>query len=141
MSESRFVLSVSRRPDSADGPVSWRLLSANNRLLAKSPAGFATFAESRAAVLALCAALPRTTATAMTVPTTGRWVWSLRADGAVVAVSGRSYERERECVESLRRALAAAASAPLAPADRDVVVELPTQPAPARTPHDLETTR
>lgn len=88
--------------------IAWRLLAANSRELGRSFASFATEDRCLAAIRALVAGLDSTVSSVGQAGGIGRWGWRLTLEGAVVAVSGRSYERQRECRYNLEQFLLAA---------------------------------
>lgn len=92
--------------------VLWRLVAGNNRPLGRAAGPLETVDLCRAAVLALARDLPDLRAVPDLARPAGRWAWQLvRPDGVVAAVSGRSYERERDMWASLAQFVAAAPEA------------------------------
>jgi hypothetical protein len=75
---------------------SWRLMGANNRELGRSALSYASYAGARRAVRDLQRHAERLVRTTVVDPTKGRWGWRIDLDGVVVAVSGRSYERDQD---------------------------------------------
>jgi hypothetical protein len=109
--------------DGARSPtVCWRLLSPNNRQLGRSAELFDDLAACRRALeqllLGLCDAEPLVTR--HTAPV--RWTWRLLLGNHVVAMSGRSFETERQATRTLDNFLASAALASVVPE----VVGIPT---------------
>jgi hypothetical protein len=75
----------------------WRLIGANNRELGR---GLATFSGLREARLAAGAVRQRSAELREQMdndPDNGSWGWRASLDGAVAAMSGRRYQRMREC--------------------------------------------
>jgi len=93
------------------GWTAWRLLSRNNRELGRSPDVYATVPECGAAVEHLRTVVEEATRLLSVDDRDGRWCWRLVADGVTVAVSARSYHRQRECVYSLDQFVVAVAAA------------------------------
>ena len=89
----------------------WRLLGRNNRELGRSPAVFSTVPECVAAVDRLKAVIGEAVRLLSVDDRDGRWCWRLVVDGAPVAVSSRSYHRQRECVYNLEQFIVAVADA------------------------------
>jgi hypothetical protein len=79
-----------------DSPLSWRLLAANNRDVARSATTYPDLATCLRAVVDLQARIEDTVAVAAR---SGRadWSWRLRVDGQDVAVSSRTYQRRLQC--------------------------------------------
>jgi uncharacterized protein YegP (UPF0339 family) len=76
--------------------LSWRLLAANNRDVARSALAYGALADCLDAV----AELRERVGDAMAVSTrTGRadWSWRLRLDARDIAVSSRTYQRRLQC--------------------------------------------
>lgn len=110
MSQSRFVfLALPAPAPAAEGASAfgWLLVSANNRLLGRSPGLFADFTAGHDAVVALRRDHERLEGAVLAVRDTARWTWQVRRDGVVVAESSRPYLRMRECRYNLERFLAA----------------------------------
>jgi len=97
------------REASDEEPVwtAWRLLSRNNRELGRSPGKFLSTQACVAAVERLRAVASDASRILSVDDRDGRWCWRLAADGVPVAVSSRSYHRQRECVYSLDHFMAA----------------------------------
>ncbi len=94
--------------------VAWRLLGANNRELGRSGSTFADLTGCIASIGALKQALEDSTSLVAPDPSTGSWYWRLDFGGEPLAVAGRAYRRQRECVYSLEQFRAAAPDAQLA---------------------------
>jgi uncharacterized protein YegP (UPF0339 family) len=79
-----------------DSPLSWRLLAANNRDVARSATPYPDLATCLKAVADLQARIEDAVAVAAR---SGRadWSWRLRVDGQDVAVSSRTYQRRLQC--------------------------------------------
>lgn len=75
----------------------WRLLGGNNRELGRAPAVHAGEAECLAGVEALRERLADAALGMVADADHLSWRWRLTHDGQVLAVSGRSYQRHREC--------------------------------------------
>jgi hypothetical protein len=75
---------------------SWRLLSGNNREIGRGASVYETELGALAAITRsqiraeLCAPM-------VSARPTGQWWWQLELDGERIAVSGRVYQRQREC--------------------------------------------
>lgn len=87
--------------------MAWRLVGGNNRELGRSLETFPDESACRLAVTALQRGLDRAEPRIVVSKPTGSWSWMLGLDGHDVAVSGRSYQRHRECEYSLTQFLAA----------------------------------
>jgi len=98
-------------PDEEPAWTAWRLLSRNNRELGRSPGTFLSAQACVAAVERLRAVASDASRILSVDDRDGRWCWRLTADGVPVAVSSRSYHRQRECVYSLDHFMAAVALA------------------------------
>lgn len=103
MSRARFMVYSGHRAGVAAGGrpwFRWRLVSANNRVLGQSAT---LFDELPACRRSLAAASELTGAEELRLVsdvTTGLWTWELAGATEVVAVSGRAYQRQRECRQS-----------------------------------------
>jgi hypothetical protein len=102
--------------DEAPSPaICWRLLSPNNRQLGRSADVFDDLPTCVRAVelflLGLADAEPLVTC--HTAPT--RWTWRVLEGNHVVAMSGRSFEAERQAVRTLDNFLASAVLASAVP--------------------------
>lgn len=94
----------------------------------------ASYEESRRAVLHAKEHVARLTPTFSALALTGRWVWKLPLDDVCLIISSRSYERRRECYESLELFLSTLPDALLTgplPAPR--VVDLEALPVRTRS--------
>ena len=102
--------------------VCWRLLSPNNRQLGRSAELFNDLAACRLALDELLLGLEGTEplVTRQTKPV--RWTWRLLLGNHIVAMSGRSFETERQATRTLHNFLASAARASVVPE----VVGMPT---------------
>ncbi|MFJ6568545.1 hypothetical protein ACIQNU_14065 [Streptomyces sp. NPDC091292] len=94
--------------------VGWRLLGANNRGLGQGWDSHPGLAACRAAVESLREDVVRARPVLAVSETSGLWVWRLELDGRRVAVSSRSYQRQRECQYSLTNFLRAVPEARVA---------------------------
>jgi len=101
-------------PDSRDPWFAWRLVGANNHDLGRSFSSYPDLESCRRAL----AALPARVLTAEPIVTTsdvsGQWGWRLEDGGEPVAVSSRTYPRQRECAYNIQQFLAAVPSAEVA---------------------------
>lgn len=91
--------------------VAWRLVGANNRELGRSGETFADITDCRAAIARTCAQLTSCPPGMMADPSTGSWYWRLDVGPETLAVSGRAYQRQRECSYSFGQFLIAAPGA------------------------------
>ncbi|HKE66732.1 MAG TPA: hypothetical protein VKB59_19060 [Micromonosporaceae bacterium] len=82
--------------DVPEQPLSWRLLAANNRDVARSAVTYPDLSTCLQAVSDLQARVDETVAVAAR---SGRadWSWRLRLDGQDVAMSSRTYQRRLQC--------------------------------------------
>jgi hypothetical protein len=100
--------------------VFWMLVSPNNRRLGRAAQRFPAFEVCHEKVMLL----RRRHADLRPVPTTtqphGNWAWRVELDGAVAAVSTRTYLRQQECDYNLRRFLEAVPGAEVATVARTV---------------------
>ena len=97
---------------SADGTwVAWRLAGANNRELGRSALIFPDVTACHGSVAELQAGVDRAEPLVSMDHLVRGWSWRLDLDGPTVAVSGRSYQRERECSYNLGQFLVAVADA------------------------------
>lgn len=92
--------------------VRWRLVGANNRVLALGPGAYA-HAGAAAEEAALVAAFAATATPVLSALEEGRsWSWSVRdAAGLVLALAPRPYQRRVECRLSAERFITASATA------------------------------
>ena len=86
---------------------SWRLVGANNRPLASSRTTFLSLMECRQSVETLQGSAVEGTIGLVADVTNGLWCWRYDVGGDTVAVSARSYQRQRECRYSADAFLAA----------------------------------
>lgn len=114
MNHPRFLFVP--RTDAETGTVSvvWRLLGANNRGLGQACDSQPGLAACRAAVEVLRAGMARTRPVITVSEASGLWIWRLDLDGRAVALSSRSYQRQRECQYSLGNFVKAVPEAHLA---------------------------
>ncbi len=98
---------------SLDGGWSWRLLGANNRLLARSAASFADPDEAGRDALAVGAVAAQATID-LVHAAGGAWRWTLTVDDRVRALSAVAYARRLECVRAAARFRDCAPAADLA---------------------------
>jgi hypothetical protein len=117
--------------DPEPGPVSWRLLGGNHRELARSPRSYVGTPAARAAVLALQADLGSAVPAVLVVPATRLWTWRVRVDDEVQMVSSRSYQRRRESVSNLARALEALGAATFVAEELVLLSARPGAPRPS----------
>ncbi len=113
----------------------WRLMSMNNRELARSAFRFPTFELCREAVREVKAGAARLMVSTFSHPTTGEFSWCGELDGAQVAV-GRRYEQEQAARTAALRFFDVVAGAEIASAVR--ALRGRRGPAPAR--YDGEST-
>jgi hypothetical protein len=81
----------------------WRLIGANNRELGRSPSTYADLSEARSNASALKSRAFELSEQIENDPKNGSWGWRASLDGAVVAASGRGYQRQRECSYNFRQ--------------------------------------
>jgi hypothetical protein len=110
----------------------WRLIGANNRELGRSPSTYDGLAEARAIAGTVRARAAELTTLVTNQESDGSWAWQAQLGGAVVAVSGRTYLRQRECQYNYQQfvvgiALAGEILSPL-PRPRVRMRRLPTMP-------------
>jgi hypothetical protein len=82
------------------GLVGWRVLGANNRELGRSAGPFWQVEEAYQAAHEAQAVL-KGTVTRFWADDLGAWFWNIDLDGEELAVSGRGYRRQRECIYSI----------------------------------------
>lgn len=105
------------------GWISWRLAGANNRELGRSARVYPDLPSCRTSILMLRAGVAHAQPLIAMDYVSGLWGWQLELDGVLVAVSGRSYRRERECRYNLQQFRTATGEAELlsdAPLSRPV---------------------
>ena len=112
----------------------WRLLSRNNRELGRSPSGYVSTQECIAAIERLRRLIGDASRVLSVDDRDGRWCWRLVADAVPIAVSSRSYHRQRECMYSLDHFMEAVSQAEPPVLVRDL-------PPRARAEHPPEATR
>jgi hypothetical protein len=104
MGQSRFLI-VTRPVRGGTGRsetyTAWRLLSANNRELGRGLTSFRDEESCRQAVLRLRENVERAVAVTCREQPTSMWRWRLELDDQPVALSARSYRRQRECLYNL----------------------------------------
>ncbi|MEU8619756.1 hypothetical protein [Streptomyces sp. NPDC048623] len=94
--------------------MSWRLVGANNHELGRGPDLHRDHTACSAAVGRLRAGLDRAVPQVTMGAGGGSWTWQLAVDERCVAVAAREFHRQRECRDSLRLFLAAAAEGEVA---------------------------
>jgi hypothetical protein len=104
MGQARFLIVT--RPTRggtgrSDTRTAWRLLSANNRELGRGPVDFRDEETCREAVLRLTVNIEEAVTVMCREQPTAMWGWRLTLGSEPVALSGRSYRRERECLYNL----------------------------------------
>ncbi|RMB82520.1 hypothetical protein [Streptomyces shenzhenensis] len=99
-------------------------MGSNHRELGRSAESFDGYAECRAAVLRLRERIADAKVLLSTTDLAGGWTWRLVIDGRAAAVTGRSYQRQRDCQYNLGQFLNAVPVAEL------------TEPAPAHRLRD-----
>lgn len=113
---------------STDGSwVSWRLVGRNNRELARSSHVFASTAGCLETIADLRVRVEEAEALVAVDHATGQWSWRLDLGGALVAVSGRSYQRRREAHYGLGQFLTALA-------DGETTIDTLGRPGPSDLP-------
>lgn len=99
MAAARFELytpmraTVPRARATAGAPVTWRLLSGNNRDLGHAPSLFADAAACLAELDRLRLALLRVTIAVSSPDGRARWIWRVSVDAVDAAVASRVYQR------------------------------------------------
>ena len=121
MAHPRFVCTTTRTftavsPTEAGTPSQpplWRLVGGNNRELGRAQVPAEPDDVCCAAVRRLLQGLDRATPKIKSAGPHGAssWTWSLELDQVTLAVSGRSYLRQRECQYSLAHFIEAAPNA------------------------------
>jgi len=114
MARARFLCVAARGLTSGGGPGQagaespwfWRLVGANNRELGRMAVGGGGPSDCCEGMGVLRAGLDRAVTRVKPVASADAWGWVLEIDGVPVAVSGRSYMRQRECQYSLAQFLA-----------------------------------
>jgi hypothetical protein len=115
LSRARFIVLdlSSRDPVAGSSTLTWMLVSPNNRPLGRGGTSFASSDACRAAVERLRARHSGATSTVAVVEANKQWAWRVELDGTTVAMSTRTYLRQRECSYNLDRFLAAVPAAEL----------------------------
>lgn len=90
-----------------DAPRFWRLVGANNRELGRMALGMGELVSCCEGMELLRGGLERAVTRVKPAVSADAWGWALEIDGVTVAISGRSYMRQRECQYSLTQFLAA----------------------------------
>lgn len=99
-----------QRYHATDGLYYWRFLARNYRIVTMSPEGFADKDAVTAAIDVVRAGAPDAVFD-FTSDRGGMWVWTMRVDGAKVAVSAHPYGRRRDADSAARRFRLGASSA------------------------------
>jgi hypothetical protein len=89
----------------------WRLIGANNRELGRSPRTYEGLAGARAMARLVRESSADLTIVLLNQDTDGTWAWQAQFADAAVAVSGRSYLRQRECQYNYQQFVVGLASA------------------------------
>ena len=116
----------------------WRLIGANNRELGRSPVTYDGLPEARHMATTVRLKAIELSKVFANDDTDGSWIWRASLGSTTVAVSGRTYLRQRECHYNYQQFVAALGVAveSLSPAFRPRVRQrrLPAQPtrAPGR---------
>jgi hypothetical protein len=84
----------------------WRLLSANNRELGRSYNTFPDTLACAQAVAVLRIRIGDAEPAIVAGLRTGWWHWEVTVDGVAIAISPRSFTRQRECEHNLEQFLA-----------------------------------
>ena len=92
---------------SADREFSWRLLGSNNRELGRGSSSALTLPGAVSTVEQLRASLASHQVVHQRAPRADGWHWVLRAEGADVVHSARTFRRERESIYNADAFLAA----------------------------------
>ncbi len=93
----------------------WRLIGGNNRELARGAQSYATYTETCEAVQVLRGGLDALDWCLRNDARTGKWHWQAESAGAAVMTGGRSYERERDCRDSIGHVRVALIDAAITP--------------------------
>jgi hypothetical protein len=91
----------------------WLLVSSNNRPLGRGERAFESASECRDAIRHLCRNHARAHGNVTAEGASGHWVWKVAVDDNTIAVSSRTYLRQRECAYSLDRFMEAVPTAVL----------------------------
>lgn len=81
----------------------WRLLSANNRELGRSYTTFPDTSACAEAVAVLRTRIGDAEPAIVAGLRTGWWHWEVSVDGVAIAISARSFTRQRECEHNLEQ--------------------------------------
>ncbi|MFE9424489.1 hypothetical protein ACFYNO_16135 [Kitasatospora sp. NPDC006697] len=115
MGQPRFLIvsrpavrSVSALGDIRRSETVWQLVGANNRSLGRSHGSFGDVPSCQAAIRRMVSGLPQCRPSLQLVEHGRLWTWRLELDDQVLAVSARSYRRQRECQYNLEGFLNAA---------------------------------
>ena len=120
LAESRSSLPSGTGPDLGPTAVAWRLVAGNNHGLGRGPRSYLNLAACHAAIERLrCEVAGAELLTTQTPGITAAWGWRVQLDGQALAVSSRTYQRQRESRYSLEQFLAAV---PLAVPSSTVVI-------------------
>jgi hypothetical protein len=84
----------------------WRLLSANNRELGRSYSTFAESAGCAESVALLRAGIDTADVAIVAGFRTGLWHWEVSVNATPIAISPRSFTRQRDCEHNLEQFLA-----------------------------------
>ena len=84
----------------------WRLLSANNRELGRSYSTFRDTSACADAVAVLRTRIGDAEPAIVAGLRTGWWHWAVSVDGVAIAISARSFTRQRECEHNLEQFMA-----------------------------------
>ena len=80
----------------------WRLIGGNNRELARSAHAYLTYVDACDGVQAVRDCIAELNWSVNNEVHTGKWYWRADLDGTSLLLGGRSYERERDCRESIQ---------------------------------------
>jgi hypothetical protein len=97
----------------ADAPVTWRLLSGNNRDLGRAAQSFPDATACLAAIERLRVALAEPVVTVTSPDGRSRWTWRIAVDSVDGAVSSRVYQRRVQAESACAVFLGLAADAPV----------------------------
>jgi hypothetical protein len=117
---ARFELYALARPGiprarrQPDAPVTWRLLSGNNRDLGRAAASFPDAAACLAGIQRLRVALATPVVSVSSPDGRSRWTWRIAVDPADGAVSSRVYQRRVQAEAACAVFLNLAVDAPVA---------------------------
>jgi hypothetical protein len=104
---------VPRARRQSDAPVTWRLLSGNNRDLGRAAESFPDVAACLTAIERLRIALASPAVTVSSPDGRSRWTWRVAVDSVDGAVSSRVYQRRVQAEAACAVFLALAADAPV----------------------------